>query len=173
MSALGALEGAYFGYRGPHIQASWTSSGGHITIMLAWMGGSRRKLKAVQHRVVGKATAAAAATSGAAQIGGPWLLHTTSRPTTPSKKKKPQPVPAGAAFTTGSPSFLAFILCEMDNGSTHSRPCQEQGVDRQIVQAMQLSSVLQRWQPGRVHQRVLVPARGPNTRLQMQLVGAS
>ena len=173
MSAVGALEGAYLGYRGSHIQAIWTSSREHFTIMLAWMGGSRQKLKAVQNRVVGKATAAAAATSGAAQIGGPWLLHSTSRPPTPSKKRKPQPVPAGAAFTTSSPSFPAFTLCEVDNGSTHSRQCQEQGVDRQIVQAMQLSSVLQRWQPGRVHERVLVLARGPNARLQMQLVGAS
>ena len=41
------------------------------------------------------------------------------------------------------------------------------------MQAMQLSSVLQRLQPGRVHRKVLVLARGPKTHLQMQLVGAS
>ena len=76
--------------------------------MLAWMGGSRRKLKAAQDRFTGKPTAAALASSAAGQKGGPWLLHTASRPHTPSKKRKPQPVSAGAAFATSSPSFPAL-----------------------------------------------------------------
>ena len=84
--------------------------------MLAWMGGSRRKLKAVQNRIVGNYAAAAVATSGAGQIGGPWLLHTTSRVPTPSRKRKPQPEPAGVAFTMNSSKFPAFTWYVIANG---------------------------------------------------------
>ena len=54
--------------------------------MLAWMGGARRKLKAAQNRGMGRHPAVGVATPG--HLGGPWLQHTSSHPSTPPRKRK-------------------------------------------------------------------------------------
>ena len=54
--------------------------------MLAWMGGARRKLKATQNRGIGRPPAIGLTNAG--QLGGPWLQHNSSHPSTPPRKRK-------------------------------------------------------------------------------------